>query len=888
MRRNLCLVAVVSLVLAVAHAGTRIKPTTTLTTETANNTSTADSFLAQSNGNLGPSNISKVDTRSLLYPGATTALYVHYMPWFGPSNHMNVGYSSNDPNQIRRQVDDMLSRGITGAIVDWYGPNKTWNNTTTLLLMAEAQLRNGQFTFAVTEDKGALQACANTSGCDISQQLITDLTYAYNTFELSPAYAQIDGRPLLFFFDVDRYTIDWPTVTASIPGNPLLIFGNSGGFTHSFTSGSYAWIIIDPANPNNWNASYLDNFYNAALKHSAAHAFATAYKGFNDTLASWGQSRIMNQNCGQTWLNTFQEIGKYYSSAQQLESLQIVTWNDYEEGSPLETGIETCVAVAGATTGDTLNWSITGQENTIDHYTVFISLDGENLMPLADVPAGTHNLDLAAYGFDPAAYTLYVKAVGRPSLKNQMSPPLSYTVADPAPTATLALTPLSGTAPLPVIATVNPSANTVATRIDFGDGIVATTTSAAHTYSVAGTYTVTATVTNASNLSGSATATVVVKANLPPIATLAVTPASGPAPMVVTASMAGTTDPDGTVNSCTIDFGDGTLVLANTASHTYTKAGTYAVKGTAVDNAGLSASATATVTVTAVSYAVTVLAPGAGATVNSPVAFLASTSSPYPVTGMKIYVDGVGMFTTAAANINTSLALKPGAHAVTVKAWNTTGAIASRQLTINVPDQPPVVSLALTPTSGVAPLAVTATVSARDSDGTINSTSINFGDGTIVSGAGASHTYRAAGTYTVTASATDNAGLATSARASITVTAPAPAPVSAVTMASPTNGGIYSPAVRVTAKATSSAPVIAMKVYVDSIAVYSIQGAALDVSLTLKAGTHRISVNAWDSSGAVLKSSVNITVQSLTATEQPTDPKVLDRNSLLTMGIVQL
>ncbi len=587
---------------AVCHAGTAIKPTTTLAAETANNTSAADNFQTQSNGNLGAANVSKVDTRTLLYPGSTARIYAHFMPWFGQSSHMNVGYSSNDPGQVRRQVDDMLSRGISGAIIDWYGPNKTWNNTTAILLMQEAALRGGQFTFAVTEDKGALKTCAATAGCDVTQQLISDLTYAYNTFEVSPAYLRIAGRPLVFFFDVDNYSITWSTVAANVPGNPLFIFRNSGGFTHSYSSGSYAWVIINASNPNDWSQTYLDNFYATALKYPAEHAFAAPYKGFNDTLASWGSNRIMNQNCGQTWINSLAEPGKYYSSANQLESVQIVTWNDYEEGSEIESGIDNCLTVSGSTAGNTLNWSITGQENTIDHYTVFISQDGTNLMPIADVPAGTHTLDLSIFGFDPGSYTMYVKAVGKPSLKNQMSPAISFGVADQ-----------------------------------------------------------------------------------PPVATLSVAPASGTAPLTVTASLAASSDPDGSIAAYSIDFGDGTVASVVTASHTYTAAGTYTIRGTVTDNAGLTAASATNVNVQPSGpYFVTVSSPLDGTKVNSPVHFVAAATSPYPVTGMKIYVDSVGVYSTTAASLDTLISMGLGTHAVTVKAWNTTGAIASQKLSIRV------------------------------------------------------------------------------------------------------------------------------------------------------------------------------------------------------------
>jgi hypothetical protein len=422
---------------ATAFAGTPIIPTTTLAAETANNTSTASTYAADASGNLGAANISKVDIRTLLYPGATAPIYVHFMGWFGTSSHINVGYTSWDAAQVHRQVDDMLSRGITGAILDWYGPNKWTEDSTAKLLKSEAETRNGQFLFALTEDKGALSACAATAGCDLTQQLISDLTYAYNTYEISPAYLRLNGRPLVFFFDVETdYAINWDLVVAAVPGNPLFIFRNSGGFSRAYSAGSYAWIGF-PDTASDWGKSYLDNFYTKSLNYPLLSAFGAAYKGFNDALAAWGKNRYVPQDCGQTWLSTLAEIGRYYSSSRQLPFIQLATWNDYEEGTALETGIDNCVTVSGSTTGQTLAWTITGDEATIDHYTVFISADGQNLMPLADLPAGTHALDLSGYGFPAGSYTIYVKAVGKPSLKNQMSPAIAYT----AGTASLPVTP---------------------------------------------------------------------------------------------------------------------------------------------------------------------------------------------------------------------------------------------------------------------------------------------------------------------------------------------------------------------------------------------------------------------------------------------------------------
>src|SRR6202041_301908 len=134
MRRKLFALAVVVLSVSTLFAASSsyVVPTTTLAAQTSNNTSAANSFTTQTNGNLGARNVSKVAVQSLLYSGAATKIYAHLLLWFGQSNHMNVGYSSTDPAQVHLQVEDMISRGINGVVIDWYGPNNTIDQATKL------------------------------------------------------------------------------------------------------------------------------------------------------------------------------------------------------------------------------------------------------------------------------------------------------------------------------------------------------------------------------------------------------------------------------------------------------------------------------------------------------------------------------------------------------------------------------------------------------------------------------------------------------------------------------------------------------------------------------------------------------------------------------------
>src|ERR1700694_2440138 len=155
---QLCVVVLLLTAPVVCWAGNYVVPTTTLSAETSNNPSAAPSFLAQANGNRGNGNVSKLDVHSLLSSGLKTKVYAHLMLWFGKSNHMNVGYSSTDPAQVHRQITDMISRGINGVIIDWYGSN-TFEDQATRVVMAEAESHRG-FTFAIMFDHTPIKSAS--------------------------------------------------------------------------------------------------------------------------------------------------------------------------------------------------------------------------------------------------------------------------------------------------------------------------------------------------------------------------------------------------------------------------------------------------------------------------------------------------------------------------------------------------------------------------------------------------------------------------------------------------------------------------------------------------------------------------------------------------------
>jgi PKD repeat protein len=172
-------------------------------------------------------------------------------------------------------------------------------------------------------------------------------------------------------------------------------------------------------------------------------------------------------------------------------------------------------------------------------------------------------------------------------------------------------------------------------------------------------------------------------------------------------------------------------------------------------------------------------------------------------------------------------------------------------------DAVPVARLTLSKASGPVPLTVTAkTSTSTDSDGTIASSKIDFGDGTVLSGPSATHTYQQFDKYTVRAYVYDNRGALGTTSASVTVKPP----TAGVFVTAPASGATVGNYFKISAYGSSTLPVTSMKLYIDGAAVYSINDDRFTTALRLPDGPHVIGVNAWDSSGAVQVTHASINV----------------------------
>ncbi|HEY7404582.1 MAG TPA: alkaline phosphatase family protein [Candidatus Angelobacter sp.] len=81
-----------------------------------------------------------------------------------------------------------------------------------------------------------------------------------------------------------------------------------------------------------------------------------------------------------------------------------------------------------------------------------------------------------------------------------------------------------------------------------------------------------------------------------------------------------------------------------------------------------------------------------------------------------------------------------------------------------------------------------------------------------------------------------------------------------VTVCSPATRSTDASPVHFAAAAASSHPITAMRIYIDNVSKYTTNANSINTSIAVGSGTHSVAVQAWDSSGAVFKSSLTIHV----------------------------
>jgi Tol biopolymer transport system component/PKD repeat protein len=215
----------------------------------------------------------------------------------------------------------------------------------------------------------------------------------------------------------------------------------------------------------------------------------------------------------------------------------------------------------------------------------------------------------------------------------------------------------------------------------------------------------------------------------------------------------GSSDPDGAIASYSWQFGDGTTSTGSTASHTYFPGGTFIVRLTVTDDAGLTNAANKTIVANAAPTASFVANCAAGICT-----FDASGSADVDGTIASYewsFGDGVTLSQPSGTATATHI-YRTGTFAVQLLVRDNGGAGATASATVQTLNKPPVASF--TKTCEFFRCTFNASASADPEGRALRGVFWNFGDGGIVSGAAIQeHTYPGPGTYRIVLTVADDA-----------------------------------------------------------------------------------------------------------------------------------
>lgn len=253
--------------------------------------------------------------------GGKREIASYYYPLTGP-------YASGDKDLIEYQLLLMKLSGIDGVFIDWPGTIKNVNdyalmvrNTNNMLpLLKKAGLK-----YAIVYEDRNLD---NNYVVDKVAQAKTDINYIVSNYFSQSNYETIGGQPLLLDFGPLTLTnpADWTDIFSSLTTKPAFIalwgFQNRAG---SNAAGQYAWVVQG-------HTTSLSSFYSnsyTGLKITAA------YPGFKDFYSAGNWPGALGWQIDHNGTATFTTtLDMALATANNY--LQLVTWNDYGEGTMIE------------------------------------------------------------------------------------------------------------------------------------------------------------------------------------------------------------------------------------------------------------------------------------------------------------------------------------------------------------------------------------------------------------------------------------------------------------------------------------------------------------------------------------------------------------------------
>ena len=256
----------------------------------------------------------------------------HYYPLIGP-------YSSYDSDLQEYHLLLMKISGIDGVIFDWYG-SRNIHDYEALKINTESFIKEIEevgLEFAIMyEDKVTAFKSRSKNAADYQIAARQDMNYIKDTYFTSDNYIRINNREMLFIFG-PNYIVngsDWDYIFQDFTTNPnLMTLWGASNRVGKFAYGEFSWVDVN-------HLGTLTYYYNQVMNQGIP-LVGGSYPGFNDYYFEGGWRPTQDQdweikhNQTSTFIETLSLTHNY-----PAEFIQIITWNDFGEGTMIEPSVE--------------------------------------------------------------------------------------------------------------------------------------------------------------------------------------------------------------------------------------------------------------------------------------------------------------------------------------------------------------------------------------------------------------------------------------------------------------------------------------------------------------------------------------------------------------------
>ncbi|MGO4919817.1 glycoside hydrolase family 71/99-like protein [Maribacter spongiicola] len=252
----------------------------------------------------------------------------HYYPLIGP-------YSSNDDDLQEYHLLLMKLSGIDGVIFDWYS-SRDVNDYNALKKSTESFIKEIEevgLEFAIMyEDKTAQYSTEQSETNSSIDNVVLDLQYIQNTYFTSDNYIKINDSELLFLFGPNYITdpLVWDNIIPQLNTTPYFMsLWEASDRLGQYAGGEYSWVDAN-------HMTTLSNYYQYSVENDI-QTVGSAYPGFNDFYYEGG----WRTNTNDDWIiahNGTQVLNETLSlnASSPVEFIQLITWNDFGEGTMIE------------------------------------------------------------------------------------------------------------------------------------------------------------------------------------------------------------------------------------------------------------------------------------------------------------------------------------------------------------------------------------------------------------------------------------------------------------------------------------------------------------------------------------------------------------------------